>query len=159
VAQAAVRARRARQVWADDLKVWLVVGVITAHAVAAWTANEGWVLEEPPVREPLLTLLSLASLVGVLFGMATFFLIAGAFTPPSLTRKGTRRFVFDRLLRLGVPLLFFLVVMAPVVEFADDDVDWDRGFPTFVVSTWQPRAFRAVRWRRRLIVDLPRKER
>ena len=100
MAQAAVRARPARQVWADDLKVWLVVGVIAAHAVAAWTANEGWVLREPPVREPLLTLLSLASLVGVLFGMATFFLIAGAFTPPSLARKGPRQFVLDRLLRL-----------------------------------------------------------
>jgi peptidoglycan/LPS O-acetylase OafA/YrhL len=124
-------------VWADDLKVWLVVGVIAAHAVAAWTANEGWVLQEPPVREPLLTLLSLASLVGVLFGRATFFLIAGSFTPPSLARKGPRRFVLDRLLRLGVPLLFFLVVMAPVVEFASDDADWDRGFPAFVAYTWQ----------------------
>ena len=131
------RVRPTRRVWADDLKVWLVVGVIAAHAVAAWTANEGWVLEEPPVREPWLTLLSLASLVAVLFGMATFFLIAGAFTPPSLDRKGNRRFVLDRLLRLGVPLLFFLVVLAPVVEFADDDVDWDGGFPAFVAYTWQ----------------------
>ena len=91
--QAEVRARATRQGWADDLKVWLVVGVIAAHAVAAWTANAGWVLEEPPVREPLLTVLMLASLVGVLFGMATFFLIAGTFTPASLTRKGGRRFV------------------------------------------------------------------
>jgi peptidoglycan/LPS O-acetylase OafA/YrhL len=138
MAQAEIRARATpRHVWADDLKVWLVVGVIAAHAVAAWTAQEGWVLEEPPVREPLLTFLNLASLVGVLFGMATFFLVAGMFTPASLARKGCRRFAVDRLVRLGVPLLFFLVVMAPVVEFAADDVDWDRGFPAFVVHTWQ----------------------
>ena len=37
----------------------------------------------------------------------------------------------------GVPLLFFLVVMAPVVEFASDDADWDRGFPAFVAYIWQ----------------------
>jgi hypothetical protein len=124
----------------DALKVWLVAGVIAAHAVMVWTGQEeGWVLQEPPVREPLLTALLLASLVGVLFGMATFFLLAGSFTPPSLARKGVRRFATDRLLRLGLPLLFFLVVMAPVVEFVDvaDNEGWDRGFfPAFVVHTW-----------------------
>jgi hypothetical protein len=129
-----------RQTGIDALKVWLVAGVITAHAVMVWTGQEeGWVLQELPVREPLLTALLLASLVGALFGMATFFLIAGAFTPPSLARKGPGRFATERLLRLGVPLLVFLLVMAPVVEFADvaDNEGWDRGFfPAFVVHTW-----------------------
>jgi hypothetical protein len=129
-----------RQTGVDALKVWLVTGVIAAHAVMVWTGQEeGWVLQETPVREPLLTVLLLASLVGVLFGMATFFLIAGAFTPRSLARKGAGRFVADRLLRLGVPLLFFLVVMAPVVEFVDvaDNEGWAGGFfPAFVVHTW-----------------------
>jgi hypothetical protein len=129
-----------RQAGIDAFKVWLVTGVITAHAVMVWTGQEeGWVLQEPEVREPLLTALLLASLVGVLFGMAAFFLVAGAFTPPSLARKGPGRFATDRLLRLGVPLLFFLVVMAPVVEFVDvaDNEGWDRGFfPAFAVHTW-----------------------
>jgi surface polysaccharide O-acyltransferase-like enzyme len=121
----------------DNLKVTLVTGVIVAHVTAAWTANENWVLDEPPVRDPLLTLLMLASLVGVLFAMPLFFLIAGSFTPRSLTRKGTRRYLADRTLRLGVPLVVYLLVLAPVVEWADPgSAGWDQGFAAFVGYIW-----------------------
>jgi fucose 4-O-acetylase-like acetyltransferase len=132
-------AKPSRYAYADNLKVLLVVGVIVAHATMAWTDNEAWVLEEPPVREPLLTLLNLAALVGVLFAMATFFLIAGAFTPRSLARKGLRRFLVDRTVRLGVPLLFFLLALAPFVEYADtsNTGGWDKGIPSFVTYIWR----------------------
>lgn len=138
MAQSVVTARPVRLAWADDLKVWLVAGVIVAHAVMAWTGLHGWVLEEPPVAEPLLSLLLLASLVGVLFGMAAFFLVAGAFTPPSFARKGPREFMLARLVRLGVPLVVYLLVLAPVVEFVDveDNSTWDRGFLAFVPYSW-----------------------
>ena len=138
MAQTVVPAQRARQAWADALKVVLVVGVIVAHAVMAWTGLHGWVLEEPTVREPLLSLLLLASIAGVLFGMAAFFLVAGVFTPPSFARKGPRRFLLDRLVRLGVPLVAYLLLMAPVVEFVDveDNAEWDRGFLAFVPYSW-----------------------
>lgn len=131
-------AKPARRAYADNLKVLLVAGVIIGHVTMAWTDNEAWVLEEPPVREPLLTLLDLAALVGVLFAMATFFLVAGAFTPRSLAGKGPRRFLVDRTVRLGVPLVFFLLALAPLVEYADsDNAGWDKGFPAFVTHIWR----------------------
>jgi hypothetical protein len=127
-----------RYAYADNLKVLLVAGVIVGHVTMAWTVNEAWVLDEPPVREPLLTLLNLVALVGVLFAMAAFFLIAGAFTPRSLERKGLRRFLVDRTLRLGVPLVFYLVALAPFVEYVDSDfAGWDQGFPAFVTYIWR----------------------
>lgn len=120
---------RVRQVWADNLKVVLVAGVIVAHATIAWTGVGNWVLTEPPVREPLFSVLVLVSGVGALFGMALFFLLAGMFTPASFERKGLRRFLTDRLVRLGVPLLVFVVFLAPFVEYVDaDNADWDQGF-------------------------------
>jgi glucan biosynthesis protein C len=81
----------ARYAYTDNLKVLLVVGVIVAHVTAAWTGNEDWVLNEPPVRDPLLTLLKLASLVGVRFAMPLFFLIAGGRDGPSSGALGDRR--------------------------------------------------------------------
>jgi fucose 4-O-acetylase-like acetyltransferase len=130
--------REAREAWADDLKVLLVVGVIVAHAVMAWTALESWVLEEPSVREPLLSTLRLVALVASLFGMATFFVVAGLFTPGSLERKGPGRYLADRVLRLGVPLVAYLLLMAPVVEYVDVQANagWDRGFLAFVPYSW-----------------------
>jgi fucose 4-O-acetylase-like acetyltransferase len=124
---------------ADNLKVLLVVGVIVAHATMAWTGqDQAWVLTEPAVREPLLTLLMLASLVGVMFAMATFFVLAGGFTPQSFARKGLRRYVGDRTLRLGVPLVLYLLLLAPVVEYIDvrEEGTWAGSFVSFLPYAW-----------------------
>jgi hypothetical protein len=124
-------------VFADNLKAALVVAVIVGHVTIAWIGLGGWVLSEPVVGELLLTVLRLVALVGTMFAMAAFFLLAGIFTPASFARKGLRRFAVDRAVRLGVPILFFMVVLAPVVEYVDtDSTGWRWGFPAFAVQTW-----------------------
>jgi glucan biosynthesis protein C len=55
--------------------------------------------------------------IGFLFGLGAFFLIAGRLSGPSLDRKGPARFVRDRLVRLGIPVLFYVVLIAPVMEY------------------------------------------
>ncbi len=72
--------------YADTLKVVLVAGVIVGHVTMSWSGIHAWVLEEPPLREPLLTIIKLAAFVGTTFAMALFFMIAGAFTPRSVAR-------------------------------------------------------------------------
>jgi glucan biosynthesis protein C len=136
-------ATRSRVAYADNLKVVLVGGVIVAHVTMAWTATQGaWVFDEPPVREPLLTLLRLMSIVGVLFGMPLFFLVAGMFTPASLERKGLRSFAVDRTIRLLLPSLFFVLVLTPPIEFVDPQNEgWSQGYWPFVphvLSEWPP---------------------
>jgi hypothetical protein len=84
------RAKPTRYAYADSLRVLLVAGVIVGHVTMSWSGIHAGVLEEPPVQEPLLTVIKLAALVGTMFAMALFFLIAGAFTPRSLSRKGLR---------------------------------------------------------------------
>lgn len=124
--------------YADNLKVLLVAGVIVAHVTMAWTGLGTWVFDEPIVHEPLLTLLTAVELIGGMFGMALFFLLAGLFTPRSLARKGLRQFLVDRTLRLGVPMVFFMLMLSPVVEYADpDNLGWDRGFWRFVPFIWR----------------------
>ncbi|RYV52281.1 acyltransferase family protein [Pengzhenrongella frigida] len=153
-AHRARQAGRSRAAWADNLKVVLVIGVIVAHVTIAWTGVGNWVFTEGPVREPLFSLLVLAS-AGSLFGLAVFFMLAGMFTPQSLERKGLRRFLIDRTLRLAVPMLFFIVVLAPFVEWADPErAGWDRGFAAYTVEvvwwswpvppSWGPTWFLAV---------------
>jgi glucans biosynthesis protein C len=46
--------------------------------------------------------------------MGLLFLISGYFSPGSLERKGVRRFVKDRLIRLGIPLLIFFFALNPI---------------------------------------------
>lgn len=143
-----------RAAWADNLKTVLVVGVVVAHVTIAWTGVGNWVFIEGPVREPLFSVLVLASSAS-LFGLAVFFMIAGVFTPQSLEHKGPRRFLVDRTMRLGVPMAFFVVVLAPLVEWADPERSgWDRGFVAYTVEVvwwswpvppaWGPTWFLAV---------------
>jgi hypothetical protein len=48
------------------------------------------------------------------FFMSLMFLVSGLFVWPSLQRKGSGRFLRDRLLRLGVPFLVAAAVLAPL---------------------------------------------
>ncbi|HWS50684.1 MAG TPA: acyltransferase, partial [Microbacterium sp.] len=46
--------------------------------------------------------------------MGMFFLLSGYFVPGSADRNGERSFVIDRLRRLGIPLLAFLLLLRPL---------------------------------------------
>jgi fucose 4-O-acetylase-like acetyltransferase len=48
-----------------------------------------------------------------LFAMGLFFLISGLVTPGSVSRKGPRTIARDRLIRLGVPLVVWTLVIWP----------------------------------------------
>jgi hypothetical protein len=74
-----------------------------------------------------------------LFFMGLFFLIAGYFTPSAYARKGAGRFVWDRCIRLGIPLLVTLVVISPYLELVKSA---SLGHPTG--GYWNE-----VRWRLR----------
>ncbi len=51
------------------------------------------------------------------FFMGFFFMISGYFTPGSYDRKGAWPFLKDRLLRLGIPLLFYIVFIHPALGY------------------------------------------
>jgi hypothetical protein len=54
---------------------------------------------------------ALLGLIGTTFSMGLFFLLAGLLTPRPLARKGARRFVVDRLLRLGMPFAVWVLLL------------------------------------------------
>jgi hypothetical protein len=52
------------------------------------------------------------------FLVALLFLVAGLLTPSSYERKCARRFVGDRLLRLGAPFLAYVFMVQPTLAYA-----------------------------------------
>ena len=119
--QAAER-RTGRLVYLDHLKVLLIALIIAIHAVLGYVGSDQyWTYAD--VQETALHPVTevLAAVLVVPFGLfmiALLFLVAGLLTPPSLERKGARRFVVDRLLRLGVPFALFTFLIWPVVTYA-----------------------------------------
>jgi hypothetical protein len=112
-----LKPRRERVAYLDNLKLLLVAVIIAGHGALAYGDLENaWPYQD--VQEVHLTGVSNVALAMVvipaaLFAMGLFFLISGLVTPGSLSRKGPRTFARDRLLRLGVPLVVWALVIWP----------------------------------------------
>ena len=105
----------------DDLKVALVTAIIAGHAVIGYATVGSWLyqdVQEATITPAAETLFAFVPVPPALFAMGLFFLIAGLLTPGSLDCKGPRRFVRDRLLRLGLPWASFALVLWPLLMFA-----------------------------------------
>jgi glucans biosynthesis protein C len=116
-----VEKEKKRIFFLDNLKIALVALVVANHAGQAYvTINTGWPVQDvniPGINNYILgTFFSFNSA----FFMALFFLISAYFLPASLDRKGTRKYVADRLVRLGLPTLFFLFLVFPLFGYLTD---------------------------------------
>jgi hypothetical protein len=80
--------------------------------VGSWYYHEG----QPGIVESIIYVFFLA--VNQAFFMGFFFLISGYFTPYSYDRKGGWNYSMDRLKRLGIPLLFYIIFIDPLIEYA-----------------------------------------
>jgi hypothetical protein len=105
----------------DHLRVLLVAGVIFGHAWAGYSTVGSWAYTD--AREVTLaplteTLMEVPLGPFALFAVGMLLFIAGLLTPGSVARKGPGRFARDRLLRLGIPLAVFTLVLWPPVAYA-----------------------------------------
>ncbi len=122
----APRQTTTRLAYLDNLKVTLVAVIIAAHGVVGYSGFEGaWPYQ--PHREVRLTaasddVLGTLALPSMLFVMGLFFLISGLITPGSLARKGPRRFARDRLVRLGIPLVVWVLGIWPALVYVGNRV-------------------------------------
>jgi fucose 4-O-acetylase-like acetyltransferase len=109
--------RRERVAYLDNLKLLLVAVIIAGHGALAYGDLENaWPYQD--VQEVHLAgvsnvTLAIVVIPAAMFAMGLFFLISGLVTPGSVSRKGPRTFARDRLLRLGVPLVVWALVMWP----------------------------------------------
>lgn len=106
-----------RLVFVDVLRVAVIVLVVAFHAAQPYGPTGGdWPVTDPANSELLRPFFPW----GAAFGMGLFFLLVGYFTPRSYDRKGAGRFLKDRWMRIGVPMvLFMLVVHVPVVYLVE----------------------------------------
>jgi peptidoglycan/LPS O-acetylase OafA/YrhL len=95
----------------DHIRIVLTALVVFHHVAIVYGGAGGWYWrEQPNASNPVLVMFNA---VNQAFFMGFFFLLAGYYTHSSYQRKGAGRFLAGRLLRLGVPLLFYFFVLAP----------------------------------------------
>ncbi|MFE7272028.1 acyltransferase [Streptomyces sp. NPDC057623] len=106
-------ATAARRGELDALRVFVVLGLVFFHAVLVF-ATEGDFYVQNAERTEVITVLAG---FGVVWAMPVLFLVAGLGARYSVSRRGARRFARERLVRLGVPLLFTVVALNPLPQW------------------------------------------
>ena len=98
----------------DNIRVYLTVLVILHHVAVAYGGSGGWPIKEPATDAVSPIIFLLFNALNQSYFMSFFFILAGYFTPRSLERKGGASFIKGRLVRLGIPMLLYVIVLAPV---------------------------------------------
>jgi peptidoglycan/LPS O-acetylase OafA/YrhL len=90
----------------DNLRILLTILVISNHLIVTYGGPGFWDYVECTADTITFILFTIHNSINQSFFMSFFFLLAGYFTVASYDRKGPWLFTKDRLLRLGIPLVF-----------------------------------------------------
>jgi surface polysaccharide O-acyltransferase-like enzyme len=128
---------RPRELWVDNLRVLVVAGVIVVHTATGYiTGIADWYYDELTTSAVWSTLLAFPAVAGGVFGLGPLFLLAGWFSPRSLAHRGPGGFARSRLLRLGLPLVAFMLLVQPLADYVGSRPDEVRtSFPDALRAT------------------------
>ena len=104
-------------IYIDRLRVILTALVVLHHVLVTYGAPGFWYFTQKATREWEVIPMILLVTVNQSFFMGFFFFLSAYFIGPSLKRKGSSRFIADRLTRLGIPLLFYSFILSPFLNY------------------------------------------
>jgi len=121
-----------RLLFADNLRSSIIILVLLHHIGVIYSGMGFFYYSEPHNT----LLLSLFAGLNQAWFMGALFLLSGYFSPGSCDRKGMRSFLKDRLIRLGIPLIFYFFVLNPIAAIG---IFWMPSSVTHITSplTWQ----------------------
>ncbi|CAM5601836.1 acyltransferase family protein [Streptomyces fumanus] len=97
----------------DALRLLVVLGLVFFHSALVFAADNDFYVKNAETSQAVLIVAGF----GVVWAMPLLFLISGFGARHSLRRRGTGGFAKERLLRLGVPLVFATVVLNPLPQW------------------------------------------
>jgi surface polysaccharide O-acyltransferase-like enzyme len=109
-----------RFAYLDNLRSFVIILVIAMHSSVTYSGIGGWYYKEGSQE-------NLSIIEMVIFGilqsftqawfMGVLFFISAFLASRSLVKRGPPAFIRERLFRLGIPLLFYMFVIAPFIYF------------------------------------------
>lgn len=132
---AAVQA--SRLAWVDNLRVAAITGVIVVHTATAYVTDFADWYYDDELRATTFgfAVFAVPALLGGIFGLGPLFWLAGWFSVQSLRHRGPGGFAVTRLVRLGVPLAAFVVVVNPSADLVGGLRQEHRSFLSYLGET------------------------
>jgi len=115
------KTKKPRLLFLDNIKVLFTVLVIFQHTRVTYNGDGWWYYIESSPEDTISVIFftALTSIGGLLQAslLGLFFLMGGYFTPKSYDRRGASSFMRERLRRLGIPLLLYVVIINPIMYY------------------------------------------
>jgi glucan biosynthesis protein C len=109
---------RPRLLYIDNLRILLTILVVLHHTAITYGASGDWFFRDPgQISEVSTILMTFFVAINQSYFMGFFFLISSYFTPGSYDRKGAGPYLRDRFIRLGIPLVFYVLVIGALVSY------------------------------------------
>jgi fucose 4-O-acetylase-like acetyltransferase len=125
-----------RRLFIDNLRWITIVLVVSMHAADTYSPLGSWYyVDRRPISLPTYVFFAAWQMFLQSFFMGVLFFIAGFFVPHSFDRKGPGQFVRDRLVRLGLPVLLYMLVIGPITEYYAAH-SWNSTLPTSFAHEW-----------------------
>lgn len=97
----------------DAIRMLVVIGLVFFHSALVFAADDDFYVKNAETTEAIVIIAGF----GVVWAMPLLFLISGLGAWHSLQRRGARGFAGERLLRLGVPLVFATLALNPLPQW------------------------------------------
>ena len=130
--------KQSRLFYVDNLRIFLISLVVLLHLNITYGAPGSWFYNESQAGFPEIIPMSMFNATNQAFFMGMFFFISAFFIIPSLNRKGTGKFIKDRLVRLGIPLLIFYFILCPLTVFIHNHFirGEEPSFIDYLINGW-----------------------
>lgn len=117
----------------DNIRVFLTILVLLHHIAITYGGDGEWPILVSPSDAFTVVTLTVFTAVNQAFFMAFFFFISAYFLPRSLEKKGTAKFLLDRFIRLGIPLIVYLIFLNPLGEYILSNMYYNTNIGYFAI--------------------------
>ncbi len=125
--------RKERLTYIDNLRLVMIIFVVMIHTAVTYSGLGDWYYNEDTELGLVSTILFGVSMAFTqAYFMGILFLLAGYFVPGAYDKKGFGQFIKDRLVRLGIPALIYMLLIHPFNLYVLLDLSWVRPKPGFM---------------------------
>jgi glucan biosynthesis protein C len=116
----------------DNIRWSMIILVVLIHTSVTYSGIGGWYyIENKSVDTVSKIIFAMFNTFTQAYFMGLLFLIAGYFIPGAYDKKGPSKFIKDRLLRLGLPVLIYIFIINPFIEYFIMGVFINKPVPAF----------------------------
>lgn len=125
-----------RYVYIDNLRLLMIVFVVMLHFAVTYSGFGSWYYKEGVGLDifSIIVFGYLQSYTQAYF-MGFLFLISVFFTPGAFDKKGFKKFLKGRFVRLGIPTLVFMLIIHPFTEYFPIGFNWKTSIQAFLIIT------------------------